>query len=70
MAQQGLLFPPTREQGPKWFNSPMTFHEGTLTDIRRNIPDFERRTFGLTQPGNELSRLNERLVNADRSNHC
>jgi hypothetical protein len=46
---------------PKWFNSPVTFHEGTLTEIRAHIPSFERRGFGLTQPGNERSRLNERL---------
>lgn len=46
---------------PKWFNAPITFYEGTLTGIRTHIPSFERRGFGLTQPGNELSRLNERL---------
>lgn len=46
---------------PKWFNSSVRFHEGTLTEIRAHIPSFERRGFGLTQPGNELSRLNERL---------
>jgi hypothetical protein len=46
---------------PKWFNSPVTFHEGTLTEIRGHIPTFERRGFGLTQPGNEHTRLNERL---------
>src|SRR5512145_1111014 len=46
---------------PKWFNSPVSFHKGTLTDIHRHIPVFERRSFGLTQPDNESSRLNERL---------
>ena len=46
---------------PKWFNSPVSLHEGTLTDIRQHIPTFERRSFGLTQPDNERSRLNERL---------
>jgi len=46
---------------PKWFNSPVTFHEGTLTEIRAHIPTFERRGFGLTQPENMRSRLNERL---------
>jgi hypothetical protein len=46
---------------PKWFNSSVRFHQGTLTEIRAHIPSFERRGFGLTQPGNELSRLNERL---------
>jgi hypothetical protein len=46
---------------PKWFNSPVSFHEGTLANIRQHIPAFERRSFGLTQPDNESSRLNERL---------
>lgn len=46
---------------PKWFNSPVTFHEDTLTEIRAHVPSFERRGFGLTQPENERSRLNERL---------
>lgn len=45
----------------KWFNSALTYHEGTLAEIRTHIPVFERRSFGLTQPGNERSRLNERL---------
>ena len=45
----------------KWFNSPVTFHEGTISEISRHIPAFERRCFGLTQPANERSRLNERL---------
>jgi hypothetical protein len=45
----------------KWFNSPVMFHEGSLTDVRKHIPAFERRAFGLTQPDNEQSRLNERL---------
>lgn len=46
---------------PKWFNSPVTFHEGSLSDILAYIPDFERRAFALTQPGNERSRINDRL---------
>jgi hypothetical protein len=46
---------------PKWFNSPVSFHEGTLTEIRQHIPTFERRAFGLTQNGNEHSRRNDRL---------
>jgi len=46
---------------PKWFNSPVTFHKGTLNEIRTHIPSFERHSFGLTQPGNEQSCLNERL---------
>jgi hypothetical protein len=46
---------------PKWFNSPITFHEGTLTDIRKHIPAFERRPFGLPLTGGETLRMNERL---------
>jgi len=34
---------------PKWFNSPVSFHEGTLKDIRAFVPEFERRSFALTQ---------------------
>ncbi|OQX20059.1 MAG: hypothetical protein BWK76_02565 [Desulfobulbaceae bacterium A2] len=48
------------EQG-KWFNSPVTFHEGTLKDIASHVPDFERRPFALRQPGGEQSFLNQRL---------
>lgn len=46
---------------PKWLNSPVRFHEGTLTEIRRHIPEFDRRSFALAQPNNEWTRLNERL---------
>ena len=52
---------PDADTHTKWFNSPVSFHEGTLTDLRQHIPVFERRSFGLTQPNNESSRLNERL---------
>ena len=46
---------------PKWHNSPVTEHEGTLSAIRQHIPTFERRAFALTQSDQERSRLNERL---------
>ena len=46
---------------PKWFNSPVGFHEGTLQSVADFLPEFERRSFALTQPGNDRSRLNERL---------
>lgn len=46
---------------PKWFNSPVRVHEGTLSEVRQFIPDFERRSFALTQPENDRSRINERL---------
>lgn len=37
---------------PKWFNSPVTFHEGNLSSIREHIPTFERRSFALEKTGN------------------
>jgi hypothetical protein len=46
---------------PKWFSSRVTRHWGTLTEIARLIPTFERRGFALTQTDNKCSRLNERL---------
>ncbi len=46
---------------PKWFNSPVTCHKGTLADVRKHIPAFERRGFALIQADNKLSRLNQRL---------
>jgi hypothetical protein len=52
---------PANNSDPKWFNSPVQFYEGTLSDIGHYIPDFERRSFGLTQPDDNLSRINERL---------
>lgn len=50
-----------RNTGAKWFNSPVTFHEGSLIEIRDHIPTFERRGLALTQPDNVHSRMNERL---------
>ena len=46
---------------PKWLNSPVRFHKGTLTDIRGHIPEFERHSFALSQPNKEWTRINERL---------
>ena len=43
--------PTDTDPQPKWFNSPVTCHNGNLTDIRNHIPVFERRGFGLTQSG-------------------
>jgi len=45
----------------KWLGSPVVVHEGALIEIRQHIPAFERRSFALTQPGEDQSRLNERL---------
>ncbi len=57
------LFDHTTEDDrrPKWLNSPISFHDGSLSEIQKYIPDFERRAFGLTQPEGEWSRLNEHL---------
>lgn len=49
------------DRRPKWFNSPVAFHEGSLKEIRAHLPSFERRCFGVTQAGGEQTRLNERL---------
>jgi hypothetical protein len=56
---QGQIGVISEDDRPKWFNSPVSFHVGTLKDIRALVPEFERRSFVLTQPGNERSRLNE-----------
>jgi hypothetical protein len=49
------------ESQPKWFNSPVTLHKGTFSDIHRHIPTFERRDFALHQPGHEQFYINEHL---------
>ena len=46
---------------PKWFNSPVSYHQGTLKDIGSCVPEFERRAFALTQPDNGHSLINKRL---------
>jgi hypothetical protein len=46
---------------PKWFNSPVSIHTGTLPEIRKHIPTFERRPFGLPPYGQETFRANDRL---------
>jgi hypothetical protein len=46
---------------PKWFNSPISTFKGDLSGIGKFLPEFERRSFGLTQPGMDSSSLNERL---------
>jgi len=49
------------DRRPKWLNSPVTFHAGTLTEIRKCIPAFERRPFVLPPTGGETLRTNGRL---------
>jgi hypothetical protein len=51
----------TAAESSKWFSSPISYYEGSIDSIRRHIPNFERRTFALTDPSSELSRLNQRL---------
>jgi hypothetical protein len=46
---------------PKWFASPVTFHEGALVDMYGLVPEFERRPLAVTQENGMLSRINERL---------
>jgi hypothetical protein len=52
---------PNRWAEPKWFNSPVSFHTGTLSDIHRYIPTFERRDFAVARSSDEHFRMNERL---------
>jgi hypothetical protein len=42
-------------------NSPATIHKGNIHHIRRFIPSFDRMPFGLTQPVQGRSRINNRL---------
>jgi len=39
------------ENGPKWFNSPVTTYDGSIEDIQKLVPDFERRPFSLGGSG-------------------
>lgn len=61
MLRSQRVQPTDTDPQPKWFNSPVKHYKGNLTDIRKHIPVFERRGFGLTQADSQLSRLNERL---------
>jgi hypothetical protein len=47
--------------GSKWFNSPVVCSNGSLHAIHESIPDFERRSLGLTQQDLPLSCINQRL---------
>lgn len=61
MTQSPARSPSDTDTSQKWFNSPVCFHEGTLSDISQYVPEFERRCFALTQSGTEQTRLNEHL---------
>jgi hypothetical protein len=47
--------------GPKWLQSPVSFYKGNLSEMLSHIPEFERRSLGLTQKNGGHSRLNGRL---------
>ncbi|NCB46912.1 hypothetical protein EOM81_07835 [bacterium] len=38
---------PNADSGPKWFNSPLTICNGSIEEIKKHIPDFERQPFSL-----------------------
>jgi hypothetical protein len=61
MLRNQRVQPTDSDPQPKWFNSPVTYHNGNLTDIRNHIPVFERHGFGLAQADNQLSKPNKRL---------
>lgn len=46
---------------PKWFNSPVMYHEGAIAGLRQLLPTFERRGFGLAMTDPQFARLNQRL---------
>lgn len=53
----------------KWGNSPVTTHSGTIDDIRRHIPSFERRPFALPDANSLHFRENPRLDTVVRLPH-
>lgn len=59
--QQRMLLLAGQDQGPKWFNSPVIFHKGTLTDIPQYIPDFDRQDFVFAAKPDQRSRANPHL---------
>lgn len=61
MSQQQMLFLGGQEQEPKWFNSPVNIHVGTLSDVIQYIPDFDRQDFVLENKPDQLSHVNPRL---------
>lgn len=54
--QQMSLF-----EEPKWFNSPVRFHRGSLADIPQYIPDFDRQDFAFGNRAKHPSLANARL---------
>jgi hypothetical protein len=54
--QQMRLF-----EEPKWFNSPVRFHKGSLADIPQHIPDFDRQDFAFASKPDYPTQVNPRL---------
>ena len=61
MRQQQMILLTGQDREPKWFNSPVRFHKGSLTDIPQHIPDFDRQDFALGNRANQPSLANARL---------
>ena len=59
MRQQQMILPIGQDQ--KWFNSPVRFHKGSLTDIPQHIPDFDRQDFVLASKPDYPTQVNPRL---------
>ena len=53
----------------KWGNSPVSTHSGTIDEIRRHIPSFERRPFALPGANKLHLRQNLRLDTVMRLPH-
>lgn len=53
-----LMQPRPIQRAGKWFKSTVSFHSGTIDELRATIPVFERRSFALTQPDERRSRIN------------
>jgi len=59
MSRQMVLI--GQDQDQKWFNSPVTSHEGMLPDILQYIPDFDRQEFALVNNPRQPSLANAHL---------
>ncbi len=61
MNTRGWVNGSDREEGEKWFSSPTVTYGGIPSVLRGCIPEFERRSLSLSQPGQSFSSLNPRL---------
>ncbi len=62
---------PNADRGPKWFNSPVTICNGSIEEVKKHIPDFERQAFSLGAGMPEHKRL-ETIIRkpTQRDPHC